>query len=144
MVTLDFKNTKILTYKVLIRHALTYDSETWTLSKTNEQRLSLFERKVLRCIFGAKQENEIWWKKYNYELYDLFNEPNIVNYIKIKRIAWAGHLMGMNKDRTLKKFSSPTGWRKKSWETEIAMARWCWYENIRGQESGTKEGISES
>ena len=34
-----------------------YASETWTLSKTNERRLSLFERKVLRCIFGAKQEN---------------------------------------------------------------------------------------
>ena len=25
------------------------------LSQTNERRLSLFERKVLRCIFGAKQ-----------------------------------------------------------------------------------------
>ena len=69
-------------YKVLIRPVLTYASETWTLSKTNERRLSLFERKVLRCIFGAK--------KYNYELYEIFNEPNIVNYIKFKRLAWAG------------------------------------------------------
>jgi hypothetical protein len=30
-------------------------SETWTLSKANEWGLSLFKRKVLRCIFGAKQ-----------------------------------------------------------------------------------------
>jgi len=66
---LDVKNTKILMYKVLIRPALTYASETWTLSKTNERRLSLYERKALRCIFGAKQENEIWRKRYNYELY---------------------------------------------------------------------------
>ena len=46
--------------------------------KTNERRLGLFERKVLRCIFGAKQENEIWRKKYNYELHETFNESNIV------------------------------------------------------------------
>ena len=54
---LTSKNTKILMYKVLIRPVLTYASETWTLYKTNERRLSLFERKLLRCIFGAKQEN---------------------------------------------------------------------------------------
>jgi hypothetical protein len=45
-------------YTVLIRPVLTYASETWTLSKTNERRLSLFERKMLECIFGVKQENE--------------------------------------------------------------------------------------
>ena len=50
-------------YKVLIRPVLTYASETWALSKTNEQQLSLFERKVLRCIFGAKQEDETWVKE---------------------------------------------------------------------------------
>ena len=44
---LTSKNTKILMYKVLIRPVLTHASETWTLSKTNERRLSLFERKVL-------------------------------------------------------------------------------------------------
>ena len=75
-------------YKVLIRAVLTYASETWTLSKTNERRLSLFERNVLlRCIFGAKQENGTWRKSYSYELYEIFNEPNIVNYIKVKRVA---------------------------------------------------------
>jgi sorting nexin-29 len=56
---LTSKNTKILMYKVFIRPVFTYASETWTLSKTSEQQLSLFERKVLRCIFGAKQEKRI-------------------------------------------------------------------------------------
>jgi hypothetical protein len=64
--------TKILMYKVLIRPVLIYASETWTDSKPNEWRLGFFERKVLRCIFGAKQENEIWQKRYNYELYKIF------------------------------------------------------------------------
>ena len=57
---LTSKNSKILMYKVLIRPVLTYASETWTLFKTSERRLSLFERKVFRCIFGAKQENGTW------------------------------------------------------------------------------------
>jgi hypothetical protein len=61
-VPLDLKNTKILMYKVLIRPVLTCASETWILSKTNERWSSLFERKVLRCIFGMQQENGIWQK----------------------------------------------------------------------------------
>ena len=56
--------------------------------KTNERRLSMFERKALQCIFGAKQENEAWRKRYSYELYEAF-----VNYIKDKSLAWAGHLI---------------------------------------------------
>ena len=71
-------------YKVLIRPVLTYASETWTLSKINERRLGLFERRVLRCVFGAKQENGIWRKRYNYELYEMFNDSDIVVHIKVK------------------------------------------------------------
>jgi hypothetical protein len=73
------------------------------LSKANEQQLSLFERKVLQCTFRAKQENEIWQKRHNYKLYKIFNDLNFVNYIKVKRMAWPGHLMCMNDNRTVKK-----------------------------------------
>jgi len=71
-------------YKVLIRPVLTYASETLTVSKANEWLLRLFERKALQCIFGAKQENEVWRKTYNYELYEIFNDSNILNYIKVE------------------------------------------------------------
>ena len=90
-------------YKVLIRPVIIYVSETWNLSETNQQFLRLFERRMLRCIFGAKQENETWRKRYNYVLYETFNESNIVNYINVNRLTWAGHLMLMNDDRSLKK-----------------------------------------
>jgi hypothetical protein len=92
----------------------------------NEWRLSLFERKVLRCIFGVKQGNGIWRKRYNYELYKTFNEPNIFNCIKAKRLAWAGHLVCMNNDRTIKKVfnTKPDGVRsvgrtKLRWEDGV-------------------------
>jgi hypothetical protein len=62
----------------------------------------------------VKQENGTWQKQYNYELYEKFNESNIVNYIKVKRFAWAGHLVPMNNDRTLKKIfnTKPNGIRR--------------------------------
>jgi len=123
---LTSKNTKILMYKVCIRPVLTYASETWTLSKINVRRLSLFERKVLQCIFGAKEEKGTWRKRYNYELYETFNKPNIVTYIRVKRLAWAGHLVHMNNDRTLKKIfnAKPDGVRsvgrpKLRWEDGV-------------------------
>jgi hypothetical protein len=100
-------------YKVLIRPVLTYASETWTLSKTNEWQLGLFERRVLRFIFRAKQGNGTWRKRYNHELYELFNDSNTVNYIKAKILTLAGHLICMSNERTLKKVfnTKPEGTR---------------------------------
>ena len=78
------------------------------------------------CIFGANQENGTRRKRYNYELYEIFNEPNIVNYVNVKRLAWAGHLVRMNSDRTVKKIfnTKPDGARsagrpKLRWEDGV-------------------------
>jgi hypothetical protein len=38
---------------VLVRPVATYASEIWTLSKADEGTLGLFERKIIRSIFGA-------------------------------------------------------------------------------------------
>jgi hypothetical protein len=100
-------------YKVLVRPVLAYASETWTLSKTDERLLSVFERRGLRCVFGAVQENGVW-RRYNHELCKLFNEPDIVKYIKINRLGWAGHVIRMDNNRTVKKVldTKPIGTRK--------------------------------
>jgi len=65
-------------------------------------------------------------KKITTELYETFKEPNIVTYIKVKRLAWDGHLVRMNNDRTLKKIFSiePDGVRsvgrpKLRWEDGV-------------------------
>jgi len=44
----------------LIRSVLAYGSETWVLSKSSEARLGVFERKVLRAIFGTTNDNGEW------------------------------------------------------------------------------------
>ena len=39
------RKTKILMYKTLVRLILTYTAETWAMTKNDERRLSIFERK---------------------------------------------------------------------------------------------------
>ena len=43
---------KLKIYTILIRPVVTYGCETWTLTSRNEQQLRIFERKMLRKIFG--------------------------------------------------------------------------------------------
>jgi hypothetical protein len=40
-------------------------------------------------------------ERYNHELYELFNEPDIVKYIKINRMGWEGHVIHMCNSRTI-------------------------------------------
>jgi hypothetical protein len=82
-----------------------YASDAWTLSKSDERWLSVFERGMLRCIFWAVQENDVCRKRYNHELYELFNEPDIVKHIKINRLGWAGYIIRMDNNRTDNKVS---------------------------------------
>jgi hypothetical protein len=59
------------------------------------------------------QENGVWRKTYNHEPCELFNEPDIVKYIKINRLGWAGHVISMGSNRTVKVFNTkPVGIRK--------------------------------
>ncbi|PNF14558.1 hypothetical protein B7P43_G14576 [Cryptotermes secundus] len=87
------KKTKLVTHKTLVRPILTYASETRKLSRADERSLGLFERKVLKCIFGAVHSKYTWWRRYNNELFKLFNEPGITKYIKINRLNWARHIV---------------------------------------------------
>jgi hypothetical protein len=83
------------------------------MSKTDKRLLSVSERRILRCISGAVQ-NGVRKKRYNHELYELFNEPDIVNYIKINRLGCAGHVIRTDNNRTVKKVfnTKPIGIRK--------------------------------
>jgi hypothetical protein len=51
---------KIRLYKALIRPAVIYGAETWTMTKKEEQSLPIFERKIFRRIYGDKYEDGEW------------------------------------------------------------------------------------
>jgi len=61
---------------------VTYASETWVLKENIIKKLLIFERKILRGIFGPTKENQIWRIKNDEELDKLIKQENIVNYIK--------------------------------------------------------------
>ena len=44
----------------MIRPVVTYSSETWTLATEDENNLRIFERQILRKIFGAVNIDHIW------------------------------------------------------------------------------------
>jgi hypothetical protein len=50
---------KLKLYCSVIRPVVTYPCETWTLKETTTNRLMVFERNVLRKIFGPTNENGI-------------------------------------------------------------------------------------
>jgi tRNA splicing ligase len=61
------RKTKTTLCEVLVRPVATYTSETWTLTKADERAVGLFERKILRSIFGAAQDKGQWRRIYNFE-----------------------------------------------------------------------------
>ncbi|GFW95503.1 uncharacterized protein TNCV_1722041 [Trichonephila clavipes] len=76
--------------------------------------ISIHERNIVRFIFGGIQENGIL-RRLNFELYQSYKESDIVNFIKIQRIKWAGYVVRMDEDRTTKKVFNvhPIGPRRK-------------------------------
>jgi len=79
----------------VIRPVVTYGSETWTLTKSDENLLRIFERKILRKIYGPIQEGDIWKIRNNEELNRSINREDIVKFIKAQRIRWLGHAKRM-------------------------------------------------
>jgi hypothetical protein len=63
-----------------------YGCETWSLTLREENRLRVFENRVLRRIFGLKRDEVTgqWRKLHNVELHDLYSSPSIIRIIKSK------------------------------------------------------------
>jgi len=51
-----FKNVKIKIYRTIILPVVLYGCETWSLRLREELRLRMFEKRLLRRIFGLKRD----------------------------------------------------------------------------------------
>jgi hypothetical protein len=71
-------------YKPIIWPVVLYGCETWSLTLREEHRLSVFENRVLRRIFGPKRDEVKggWRKLHNEELHSLYSSPSIITMIK--------------------------------------------------------------
>jgi len=90
------------------------------------QKLSVFERRMLRKIFGPTEEfNGIWRIKANKELDELIKHRNI-NYVKAQRLSWFGHTNRMPETSLVKRIHKwnpftgrPAGRPKSRWEDDV-------------------------
>ena len=92
---------------------MTYGCEALTLTTRDEQHLRIFERKILRKIFGPVRDKDGSWRiRMNHELNEFIENADIVRFIK-SRIAWLGHVMRMDEKRIPKRVLEwkPTGRR---------------------------------
>ena len=53
-----------------------------------QQMLCIFQRKILRRIYGPIQD-----KGRNSKIYNLYKDLNIVEGIKIRRLEWSGYII---------------------------------------------------
>jgi len=79
----------------LVRPVVTCGSESWTLTTEEERALAVFERKILRKIYGIMKENELWRIRRNDELEAIIKGENIVRFSKSQKIRWPGHIERM-------------------------------------------------
>jgi hypothetical protein len=107
------RNTNMKIYKMMIRPVVTCSSETWTLTAKDENNLRIFERQILRKIFGPVNIDSIWRIRNNMETDKLTEGADIVRYIKTQRIKWLGHIQRMDQTRPTRK---PFDW--KLWELD--------------------------
>jgi hypothetical protein len=85
------KNLEIRIYKTIILPLVLYG---WSLTLREENRLTVFENRMLRKIFGPKRDEVTgkWRKLHNEELRDLYSSPIIIRIIKSRSMRWAGHV----------------------------------------------------
>jgi hypothetical protein len=97
------------------------------VTRTGEQAVLVFERKIFRRIYDAKYGNGKWKSRTNRELEEMSKGENTVKLIKGQRIGWLGHRERMEEDRVHKKkiFTQELegtrrkGRSRKGWKEEV-------------------------
>ncbi|KAJ4438068.1 hypothetical protein ANN_14007 [Periplaneta americana] len=124
------RNLKVRIYKTVILPVVLYGCETWTLTLREEQRLRVFENKVLRKIFGVKRDEVTgeWRKIHNAELHEFYSSLDIIRNIKSRRLRWAGHVACMGESKNIYRVLvgrlegiRPLGRPRRRWEDNIKM-----------------------
>ena len=87
--------TKKTGFRSATNHFTHNASRLWTVTKVTEHIIHAFERKILRIIYGPKQEKVYWRPRRNIEIYSLYKRLNIVDDIKIRILRWAGDIRKM-------------------------------------------------
>ncbi|XP_051859298.1 uncharacterized protein LOC127565328 [Drosophila albomicans] len=97
------RRTKTTLYKTLILPVLLYGAECWTVTQSDAAALGVFERKILRKIFGPICVDDVYRIRYNHELYELYGDVDVASRVKSQRLRWLGHVARMDEDAPARK-----------------------------------------
>jgi hypothetical protein len=97
------KNVKVKIYKTIILPVVLYGCETWPLTLSEEHRLKVFEKRMLKRIFEPQRDEVMreWRKLHSEELHNLYSSPDIIRQMKSRRMRWAGHVACMGEGRNM-------------------------------------------
>jgi hypothetical protein len=114
----------------LLLPVVLYGFKTWSFTLREENRLRVFENRVLRRIFASKGDEVTreWRILHNEESYALYSLLSIIRVIKSRRLRWAGHVARMGE----RKYAywvlmgkpdgkGPLGRLRRRWEDNIKM-----------------------
>jgi hypothetical protein len=123
------KKAKFRIYKTIILPVVLYECEIWSLTGREEHKLSVFENRVLRRIFGPKRDRVTggWRKLHNEMLHNLYSSPSIIRIIMSRRMRWAGHVARMGEKRNVYRLLV----RKPEGKRPLGRLRRRWINNIK-------------
>ena len=102
---------------MLIRPTVTYASETWVFKENMIDKLMIFERRIIRKIFGHERRDDGYWRiKTNQEINDILKAQNIIGFVKKQRLNWLGYVEHMDVDNNVQ-YEMENLVRKTNWKT---------------------------
>jgi hypothetical protein len=130
------RNVKVKVYKTIILPLVLYGYEARSLTLMEENRLRVFEDRVLRRIFGPKRDEVTgeWRKLHSKEFHNLYSSPDIIRQVKSSQMRWTGHVACMGEERKVFKVlvgkpkgDRPLGRPRHRWTgTEWILGRLVW------------------
>jgi hypothetical protein len=83
--------------------------------------LRIFERKIVRRIYGPINEGESWRIRTSKEIEYILEGADTVKFIKSLRLRWCGHIERMNNERMKKKMTTKI---EGTWKRGRPCKRW--------------------
>ena len=93
-------NLKIRIFKALLESVFLYNSECWGLNKNQENKINVFQRKLLRNILGINWHKNNWIS--NEELYEKTKQNKWSNIISHRRLRFFGHIARLDENAPAK------------------------------------------
>jgi len=91
---------------------------------TITNRLMVFEREILRKIFGPTYKNESWRIKTNQELDKIIKPKNMIYFARTQRLGWYGHIERIQRNKNDQRNTLlETHFKQANRETKYTMGR---------------------